>query len=720
MPPHNSPNDTRPSTPPPASALSSHPYLQQLEAAISTPVPDLASTLTTPESNWRPTMRPRANTIGRLQERAERLWEQYHHPLHRQLGNSAHDLAASDTTVIEVDVDVDTNNTNAATTLPDLRALPSLDLTFTPLREILASQTGRERREARRHLQEGTREQEQTAAPGGDVDTHPRRELERALRNYRMARTTFRLGRHGSANGTSDVGPVPTATPSQSHIFQSRTQAAAAADASPFALSDFVEQHRSERQRRHLESMRRRSEQRARFEGQYESQRFGRRSSISNMAAARCLAGDDGPGTDSAPFLRVRNTIRYLSLLRGQNVPAALVLAHDLGLDALYDSCSDTVIASDLPLSADALPRPAKSSWLQPGMRWHGLQSTDREPTRSASTLLGSALRRVRPRDYLGRAMARRGYSNEPWTRDGYRSLAPIPVEAADRYLLQMMGDESSLAELGGIDAHPLITSERSAAIGAADLGDHWPVTVVLHEVDWVNMTVRGTMRACQIPDKTTTAECQDEGKSMESFFEGEIIDFDNNTLLADGQRFGYKVGGVDVDARYWARLGPFKREIDREMALLEGKVAKKWDDKSKYHSWLEKDDPVLSSEQRQRRESAAEMAMARALGSERWLRDKLAGEWVLMRWKDRAQAQWGLTISGFYYVALHRQSGRIDALYYDPGSQPYQSLRMAPEGCQLRDEIQDTSTGTGTGTDSAKELEGTGLKKWFPAMDFR
>ena len=85
----------------------------------------------------------------------------------------------------------------------------------------------------------------------------------------------------------------------------------------------------------------------------------------------------------------------------------------------------------------------------------------------------------------------------------------------------------------------------------------------------------------------------------------------------------------------------------------------------------------------------------------------------------DRAHAQWGLTISGFYYVALHRQTGRIDGLYYDPGSQPYQSLRMAPEGCKLIDENQEAIYSSVTGT-AVKELEGTGLKKWFPAVEFR
>ncbi|RMZ77361.1 hypothetical protein DV737_g4414, partial [Chaetothyriales sp. CBS 132003] len=646
----------------------------QLEAAISTPVPDLASTLTTPESHWTPTTRPRTSTIGRLQERAERLWQQQHSRHSTRLLGSNHAFPASDTAVDDANA---ATTGNFATSLPDLPPLPSLELIFPPsdpastsadvevqrwrsdrdrLRHILASQGGRERWERQRRLSERARERERR-----EIDTHPRRELERALQNYRMARHTFRSGRNGSAAATSDIGP------------------------------------------------------------------------------------------------------------------GALDLARDLGLNTLYDSTSDAVIASDLPLSADALPRPAKSSWLQPGMTWHGLQSTDREPTRSASTLLSSVLRRIRPRDSIGRIMSRRGYTNDPWARDGYRSLAPIPVDAADRYLLHMMGDESALAELAdsAIDAHPLIAPERSAPAGA-DVGDHWPVTVVLHEVDWNNMTVKGTMRACQIPDKTGPAEGQDEGKSMESFFDGEIVDFDNNTLLSDGTKFEYKVGGVDVDARYWARLGPFKREIDKEAALLEGSVAKKWDEKSKYHSWLDKDDSVLSSQQRQRRETAAEEAMARALGSERWLREKLANEWVLMRWKekcfvdpimlpsdskfahpastssnhpsassnypsasstypststtllgDRAQAQWGLTISGFYYIALHRQTGCIDGLYYDPGSQPYQSLRMAPEGCQLRDEIQEASSSSTprnsiSFTHGAKELDGIGLKKWFPAVDFR
>lgn len=39
-----------------------------------------------------------------------------------------------------------------------------------------------------------------------------------------------------------------------------------------------------------------------------------------------------------------------------------------------------------------------------------------------------------------------------------------------------------------------------------------------------------------------------------------------------------------------------------------------------------------------------------------------------------------GLTISGFYYIVLRRDTGKIEGLYYDPGSSPYQQLTLKPE----------------------------------------
>ena len=38
-----------------------------------------------------------------------------------------------------------------------------------------------------------------------------------------------------------------------------------------------------------------------------------------------------------------------------------------------------------------------------------------------------------------------------------------------------------------------------------------------------------------------------------------------------------------------------------------------------------------------------------------------------------------GLTISGFYYVCMRRADGKVEGLYYDPQSSPYQHLRLSP-----------------------------------------
>ena len=188
--------------------------------------------------------------------------------------------------------------------------------------------------------------------------------------------------------------------------------------------------------------------------------------------------------------------------------------------------------------------------------------------------------------------------------------------------------DHAELPSSSNLDPSPVIATDRSPTNDA----DHWPVTVTLHEVNWDDMTVAGTMRASQIPDKTAETE----GKSMESYFQGEIIDFYNHTLQSDGSRFGYKVGGVDIDARYWARLGPFKREIDRATASV-GTI-KKWDGKTKHMNWTGKEsDSTMSNEKRQRKEMEAEEVMARCLGSTRWLRKEIGGDWVLMRWKGKS-----------------------------------------------------------------------------------
>lgn len=116
----------------------------------------------------------------------------------------------------------------------------------------------------------------------------------------------------------------------------------------------------------------------------------------------------------------------------------------------------------------------------------------------------------------------------------------------------------------------------------------------------------------------------------MESYFQGEIIDFRNHSLETEGLKRGYKVGGVDVDARYWARLGPFKQAIRKHTST--------WDDGDKWEDKLKTGDAkywdMLRAADRENRELEADQVMMRCLGNQRWLREKLGTEWVLMRWK--------------------------------------------------------------------------------------
>jgi len=202
---------------------------------------------------------------------------------------------------------------------------------------------------------------------------------------------------------------------------------------------------------------------------------------------------------------------------------------------------------------------------------------------------------------------------------------------------------------------------------------DHWPVRVVLHSVDLDNMTLSGTMSASHIPDKLSpnSPDHRPNGSSMNSFFEGEIIDFRKHTLETEN----FRSDGLETDVTYWRQVGPFREILEK----------------------MESDGNTEDGE--------AEDEMARCLGSKDWLEQVLWRQWVLMRWKERcfiaeSDSGWGLTISGFYYIAMKRETGQIEGLYYDPGSQPYQQLTMMPEG--------------------SKEGSKASIKRQWPAYEFR
>ncbi|KEF58587.1 uncharacterized protein A1O9_06513 [Exophiala aquamarina CBS 119918] len=628
-------------------------------------------------------------------------------------------------------------------------------------------------------------ELDRSSTAAANVDPAARRDLlrlERALQDYRTARTALRAGR------SSDYPPVPTASALRAYWHEEPVDSDGTTRPwlPPLTFSSSTGPHRDHAQRL----------QYARVYAQRERERERERRHHEmppNLTTRRERQRDEA-------FARVRNLIRYLSQLRHTGVQGGLELARHLGLDSLYES-EEANLPSDLPMHVNSLPIPQYSSWLQPGMVWHGLQSTDREPLRSVS-FTGSSARRERQRDVLRRTLNRRreflGLTSDSLLDDP-SLLASDSLADPDRWLSDLrQSTDGRWAFWSGSNPSRHVSSQ----LPEPPTSDHWPVKVTIHSVDYRSMTLTGTMSASHIPDKSssfheTVPEQPGIQTSMSSFFTGEIIDFRQQPLETELEGRNYNVGGLDVDARYWARLGPFREEINK-VKNLRGKCRSAYNQDSRLWDAFRKaaaadnenkdlapdlrhstttSNPVQSrepaeTEPESNKEAEDDEIMSRSLGSAKWIEEKLGREWILMRWKERCfvtpissspstspradntrtiltttsgpgvtvggtnsitSTSWGLTISGFYYIALNRLTGEIDGLYYDPGSQPYQALKMVPEGASTK--------GLGTATD-ARPSEGTlnrsiqngmncgcgdpqcrdrpGIKKWFPSLEFR
>ena len=277
------------------------------------------------------------------------------------------------------------------------------------------------------------------------------------------------------------------------------------------------------------------------------------------------------------------------------------------------------------------------------------------------------------------------------------------PFDGAAPHWLRHM----STSEL--LSTHPVLAPPPLAQCTS----DRWAVNMSIYNVDYETMTLQGTMEAYNVPSMpsipTITSSTTSTTSSPPSLFnhpqrpsstptstsspaatspastpfttyvEGQIIDFSHHTLLTEPDIFGVRTT-PDTDASYWRRLEPFAKLTDDEIA--------------------------------------------RCLLDRTWIEKELMGKYVLMRWKERcfipptssctssptvrfdgvehvgtgnqASGQrdrsattsvlsgadgngYGLSISGFYYVSLRRGDGKLEGLYYDPQSSPYQHLELRP-----------------------------------------
>jgi hypothetical protein len=359
----------------------------------------------------------------------------------------------------------------------------------------------------------------------------------------------------------------------------------------------------------------------------------------------------------------VEQSIKYLSRIRqSSTVGESLACAVDTGF-LNEDIFCDAHAFSDFVLDTFSIPPPAETSWLAPGAVLSGCQhaTTVTSTVTPASPGSNTTLDRFRNTTSSFQAMNARYDTAQSWTSTAY----PSPRRRL-----------------------PSSTPSPATITTHAPQQDSWPVKVTIHAVDYDNMTLAATMEAYNVPSHPHThslsppSQSQNQTQhqpftrtsSITTYLEGEILDFNTHTLLTES----FKSSACN-DATYWRKLPCFRDYRDEELV--------------------------------------------RNLTSRKWLREVLTREWVLMRWKekcfvrglnkDRGAVQaldsdhdqpaggyedgdgdagardghggsatfddsgCGLTISGFYYVCLRRSDGRVDGLYFDPQSSPYQCLEL-------------------------------------------
>nr|POF17326.1 uncharacterized protein p8a3.13c [Quercus suber] len=349
---------------------------------------------------------------------------------------------------------------------------------------------------------------------------------------------------------------------------------------------------------------------------------------------------------DTASFLS--NVMQYLSELRDCHTShERFSVALKLGL------CTREFVADkrdDFVKTLRQLEPLPDSSWLQPGTIFDGHQHATR----------------------TSEALAHQSHLTRSHSVEQINPNISLPVSNVD-HAPEAQAFDATRPWLSHRFTPPVSMQNFSRSKQPQDTShDRWPVRVVIHAVDPGTMSLQGTMEAYDVPQHPRPlAHLSDQHSSPRSdwpkagrknapittYMEGHIIDFSTHSFLTPSQpstsTSPFPPATLALDAANWRKLPPFSHlASDDEFALL------------------------LLSRSR--------------LGI-------LRHEYIFMRWKERCfvhakddacgaspherqgdtDREHGLTISGFYYVSLRRDSGEIEGLYFDPQSTPYQFLRL-------------------------------------------
>lgn len=376
------------------------------------------------------------------------------------------------------------------------------------------------------------------------------------------------------------------------------------------------------------------------------------------------------PSSSSSPFLE--NALKYLDELRScSRYEESLSTAIDHGL-ATKEFFADK--HDDFIMDLHSMEPLQYSSWLQPGTVFDGHQhatnggcishnSRSSRPSANATHLV----EQINP-NYGSRSTSTStaGFDHPP----GSTRVAPTPSFDATRPWLSHQFTPP--LHLSGSSKHASDDSNH----------DRWPVRVIIHSIDPERMTLQGTMEAYDVPQHPASLSilhpnaCHERPKAgkkhapITTYLEGHIIDLTTHSFLTPDPP-----GDTSK---------PKNRSPTTSLDDIAFPSATPSTDASNWHHL-----PPFSS-------LATPAEMARLLLSQARM-NEINQQYIFMRWKERCFVHTkdstcpssqtertgdqdrghGLTISGFYYVSLRRDSGEVEGLYFDPTSTPYQHLRL-------------------------------------------
>lgn len=368
----------------------------------------------------------------------------------------------------------------------------------------------------------------------------------------------------------------------------------------------------------------------------------------------------------------LEQTIKYLSRIRYSNTAEDSM---NYALDAGFlgkDYFCDLV---DFVLDPFTIPPPAETSWLAPGAVLSGCQhaTTVTSTITNAGSGSSTTLYRFRNNDSMTSTLF--DPPSRSWISPAYSSRSRTT---------QPSGPE-------------IVTSHMPQQ-------DRWPVKVTIHSVDYDRMSLSATMEAYNVPSHPHQQQSLLNGStdgasqsftrtsSITTYLEGEILDFNTHTLLTESFK-----STASNDATYWRKLPPFQTLTDEE--IIRNLTSRRWYDEVLSKEWIlmrwkercfvkslnrSTADPVQPPASTTSSFALAVSSFSDSFhsSSTRENHPNSGSTYLFGRGGDAENRSFddtgcGLTISGFYYVCLRRSDGKLEGLYYDPQSSPYQCLKL-------------------------------------------